>query len=48
MENISLDDFLYDGMIQEKKFRDKVKNIDWSKFSDESSSQNFEYCWCPN
>ena len=33
MENISLDDFLSDGMIQEKDFRDKVKNIDWTKFS---------------
>tara|TARA_B100001250_G_C19093139_1_gene483567 strand:- start:98 stop:340 length:243 start_codon:yes stop_codon:yes gene_type:complete len=33
MENISLDDFLSDGMIQEKDFRDKVKNIDWNKFS---------------
>ena len=33
MENISLDDFLSDGMIQEKDFRDKVKNVDWTKFS---------------
>ena len=32
MENISLDDFLSDGMIQEKDFRDKIKNIDWTKF----------------
>jgi|TARA_B100000900_G_C20021024_1_gene489858 hypothetical protein len=34
MENISLDDFLSNGMIQEKKFRNKVKSIDWTKFSD--------------
>lgn len=33
MENISLDDFLYNGIIQEKNFREKVKNIDWNKFS---------------
>ena len=33
MENISLDDFLYDGMIQEKNFREKVKNINWNKFA---------------
>ena len=34
MENISLDDFLSNGMIEEKKFRNKVKSIDWTKFSD--------------
>ena len=33
MENISLDDFLSDGMIQEKDFRDKVKKADWTRFS---------------
>ena len=33
MENISLDDFLYNGIIQEKNFREKVKNIDWNRFS---------------
>ena len=33
MENISLDDFLYNGIIQEKNFREKIKNIDWNKFS---------------
>lgn len=33
MENISLDDFLYNGIIQEKNFREKVKNINWNKFS---------------
>ena len=27
MENISLDDFLSDGMIQEKDFRDKVRML---------------------
>ena len=33
MENISLDDFLTDGLIKEKNFRLKVESTDWSKFN---------------
>jgi len=34
MENISLDDFLSEGIIKEKKFREKINKIDWNKFAD--------------
>ena len=34
MENISLDDFLSEGIIKEKKFREKVNNVNWNKFAD--------------
>ena len=32
MENISLDDFLTDGIIKEKDFREIVSFTDWSQF----------------
>ena len=32
MENISLDDFLTEGIIREKDFREKVSLTDWSQF----------------
>lgn len=32
METIRLDDFLSDGLIREKAFREKVDNMDWSKY----------------
>ena len=32
MENISLDDFLTEGLIKEKDFRLKIESTDWSKF----------------
>ena len=32
MKNISLDDFLSDGIIKEKDFREKVSSTDWSKY----------------
>ena len=32
MENISLDDFLTDGIIKEKDFRETVTLTDWSQF----------------
>tara|TARA_B100000902_G_scaffold185244_1_gene177706 strand:+ start:742 stop:987 length:246 start_codon:yes stop_codon:yes gene_type:complete len=32
MENISLDDFLTDGIIKEKDFRETVALTDWSQF----------------
>jgi len=32
METILLDDFLFDGMIKEKKFRAQIKTIDWESF----------------
>lgn len=35
MENISLDDFLSDGIIKEKDFREKVSSTDWSKYQDQ-------------
>lgn len=31
MENISLDDFLTDGIIKEKDFRETVALTDWSQ-----------------
>ena len=34
METIYLNDFLDDGILKEKKFREKVANIDWSQYSD--------------
>tara|TARA_B100001142_G_C13754093_1_gene430585 strand:+ start:111 stop:356 length:246 start_codon:yes stop_codon:yes gene_type:complete len=33
VENISLDDFLTEGLIKEKDFRLKVESTDWSKFN---------------
>ena len=33
MDTIFLDDFLKDGLIREKQFREKVKAINWSKYS---------------
>ena len=34
METIHLDDFLHEGVIREKVFREKVAKIDWSQYSD--------------
>tara|TARA_Y200000002_G_C22191514_1_gene459463 strand:+ start:224 stop:469 length:246 start_codon:yes stop_codon:yes gene_type:complete len=35
MKNISLDDFLSDGIIKEKDFREKVSSTDWSKYQNQ-------------
>ena len=35
MKNIILDDFLSDGIIKEKDFREKVSSTDWSKYQDQ-------------
>ena len=35
MKTIFLDDFLTDGMIKEFEFREKIKDIDWSKYKNE-------------
>ena len=32
METVQLDDFLEDGILKEKRFREKVKQTDWSNF----------------
>ena len=32
METIALDDFLSEGILIEKKFREKINDIDWTKF----------------
>lgn len=32
MDTIFLDDFLVDGLIKEKDFRQKIKEINWSKY----------------
>ena len=32
METIHLDDFLHEGVIREKKFREKVSEIDWTQY----------------
>ena len=32
METVHLDDFLVDGILKEKPFREKVKQTDWSIF----------------
>ena len=34
MEKVELDDFLTDGILKEKDFRDKVKLIDWNTYKD--------------
>ncbi len=34
METIYLNNFLDDGILKEKIFREKVANIDWSQYSD--------------
>tara|TARA_B100000902_G_scaffold130747_1_gene129658 strand:+ start:61 stop:312 length:252 start_codon:yes stop_codon:yes gene_type:complete len=34
METIHLDDFLYEGILKEKPFREKVKETNWNNFSD--------------
>ena len=34
METIYLNDFLDEGILKEKIFREKVANIDWSQYSD--------------
>ena len=34
MQNINLDDFLTEGIIKEKDFREKVSLIDWTKYQD--------------
>jgi len=34
METIYLNDFLDDGILREKIFREKISKIDWSKYSD--------------
>ena len=33
METILLDDFIHDGIIKEKSFREKIKNMDFDSFS---------------
>ena len=35
MQNINLDDFLTEGIIKEKDFREKVSLIDWKKYHDQ-------------
>ncbi len=35
METIFLNDFLDDGILKEKVFREKVATIDWSQYVDE-------------
>ena len=35
MQNINLDDFLTEGIIKEKDFREKVSLIDWTKYQDQ-------------
>ena len=32
METIFLDDFVYDGIIKEIYFREKINSIDWKKY----------------
>ena len=32
METIHLEDFLHEGVIKEKKFREKVAEIDWTQY----------------
>ena len=32
METMHLDDFLHEGVIREKKFREKVAEIDWTQY----------------
>tara|TARA_B100000949_G_C14253903_1_gene439536 strand:- start:1220 stop:1477 length:258 start_codon:yes stop_codon:yes gene_type:complete len=32
VETIHLDDFLHEGVIREKKFREKVAEIDWAQY----------------
>ena len=32
METIQLEDFLHEGVIREKKFREKVEEIDWTQY----------------
>ncbi len=34
METIFLDDFLSDGLIKEKEFRDKIAQVDWAEYED--------------
>jgi len=34
METIYLNDFLDDGILREKIFREKISKIDWSQYSD--------------
>ena len=36
MKTIVLDDFLTDGILIEKKFREKIKNINWENFKNEN------------
>ena len=35
MQNINLDDFLTEGIIKEKDFREKVSLIEWEKYQDQ-------------
>ena len=35
MQNINLDDFLTEGIIKEKDFREKVSLTDWKKYQDQ-------------
>ena len=35
MQNINLDDFLTEGIIKEKDFREKVSLINWEKYQDQ-------------
>ena len=35
MQNINLDDFLTEGIIKEKDFREKVSLIDWKKYQNQ-------------
>ncbi len=34
METIHLDDFLHEGVIREKVFREKVAAVDWGQYKD--------------
>jgi len=34
MEKIELDNFLTDGILKEKDFRNKIKDIDWNIYKD--------------
>ncbi len=34
MEKIELDDFLTDGILKEKNFRNQIEQIDWNTYND--------------
>ena len=33
MDTIFLDDYLVDGLIREKEFREKIESIDWERYN---------------